>query len=286
MRKIAWLLAMVLALGCTPPALGEDTPAEVLGDSLRIVMYEVVLNPMTAMRTFAETSLDGSLREGSIGEVITVQSLAEAQMMLDSGRADTFITLHDTVAYLASRDGRYRALQGPMRLDLHMIAAPGQAELIATLDAALAKMEGEGTIQALFDEHVQATLDGAEPVAVSLPTIEGVPVVRIGVSGDNPPIDYTTPDGQPAGFNTAMLAALAAEAGVNIELLVIESGARFAALQSGRIDAFFWHMRFGAGQYQGVVRDGAAADQLMAESDQYLLSRPYWSTHIGWLLVR
>ena len=68
----------------------------------------------------------------------------------------------------------------------------------------------------------------------------GAETVKIAVTGDFPPIDYVAIDGTSAGFNVALLAEIARRLKINVELVSINSGARGAALSSGRVDGVFW----------------------------------------------
>ena len=68
----------------------------------------------------------------------------------------------------------------------------------------------------------------------------GADTIKVAVTGDLPPIDFVLADGRPAGFNTAVLAEIGKRLRLNIELLNIDSGARAAALASGRADVIFW----------------------------------------------
>jgi ABC-type amino acid transport substrate-binding protein len=53
-------------------------------------------------------------------------------------------------------------------------------------------------------------------------------------------MDYVAADGTPAGFNTAVLAEIGNRLGKNIEIVVVDSLGRAAALASGAVDAVFW----------------------------------------------
>ena len=94
---------------------------------------------------------------------------------------------------------------------------------------------------------------------------DGADTVKVAVTGDMPPIDYVDEAGQPAGFNTALLAELGRRMQVNIELVNVEAGARTAALVSGRADVVFWFETA-----QGIAWGYDA-------SDGVLLSDPYFS---------
>ena len=76
--------------------------------------------------------------------------------------------------------------------------------------------------------------------AIALPHFDGAETVKIAVTGALPPMDYVAADGTPAGFNTAVLAEIGQRTGKNIELVVVDSLGRAAALASGAVDAVFW----------------------------------------------
>ncbi len=87
----------------------------------------------------------------------------------------------------------------------------------------------------------QYVMDAEEnPKPVKFEKFPDAETVKIAVTGDMPPIDYVAADGTPAGFNTAMLAEIAKRLKINIEFVSINSGARAAALASGRADGVFW----------------------------------------------
>jgi hypothetical protein len=73
-----------------------------------------------------------------------------------------------------------------------------------------------------------------------MPVIDGAETIKVAVTGALPPMDYVAADGTPAGFNTALLAEISQRIGKNIELVVVDSVGRAAALASGTVDAVFW----------------------------------------------
>ena len=98
---------------------------------------------------------------------------------------------------------------------------------------AIADMKADGTLDALKASIMD--LNKAE-----IANIDNAETIRVGVTGDLPPIDYVDEAGIPAGFNTAVLAEISKRIGKNIELVSIESGARSIALSQGEVDAVFW----------------------------------------------
>lgn len=57
--------------------------------------------------------------------------------------------------------------------------------------------------------------------------------MKVGVTGDLPPMDYVAPDGRFAGFNTAVLAEIGKRMQRNIKLVQVDSIGRALALSEG-----------------------------------------------------
>ena len=112
-------------------------------------------------------------------------------------------------------------------------------ELRDAFDAQIAAMKEDGTLQKLIDEYIVKASEGEEPVAVAFEQFEGDPI-KVGVSGDLPPMDYVGADVSFAGFNTAVLAEIGKRLQKNIELVQVENVGRSLALSEGRVDVVFW----------------------------------------------
>ncbi|MBQ7155223.1 MAG: hypothetical protein IJR85_06685 [Synergistaceae bacterium] len=54
--------------------------------------------------------------------------------------------------------------------------------------------------------------------------------MRVAITGDIPPMDRILANGQPAGFNTALLSELGRRTHTNFELVSVSAGARQAAI--------------------------------------------------------
>ena len=101
-------------------------------------------------------------------------------------------------------------------------------------------MKENGKLEELKAEYIDVFLEsGEEPEAAKMPEFNGSKTIRVAVSGDFPPVDYTMLDGTPAGFNVALLSAIAELAKVNIELVPVNTGARLTALTEDKVDAIF-----------------------------------------------
>ena len=122
-------------------------------------------------------------------------------------------------------------------------------------DAALASIPDE-EMDKLVQAHITAAIDGDEISPIQMPVIDGAETIKVAVTGALPPMDYVAADGTPAGFNTALLAEISQRMGKNIELVVVDSVGRAAALASGNVDAVFW------------TRTSGASNELAAASEE------------------
>ena len=113
-------------------------------------------------------------------------------------------------------------------------------DLKNSVDAQLEAMKNDGTLDNLIKIYI-TDLKGTEATpAVEFETFDGAETLKIGVTGDLPPLDFISADGKATGFNTAVLSELGKRLQHNIEIVQINSAARAAALSSGNIDISFW----------------------------------------------
>ena len=192
-------------------------------------------------------------------------SLMTMQMALGRDEVDE-IALPEVVAeYLMKANPDFEACcavrtRNPMALAFGF--RKDNAVLASKFNRALRKMDEDFSLAEL--QGVYIFNDGiARPVKFD--HFDGADTVKVAVTGDMPPIDYVDEAGNPAGFNTALLAELGRRMQVNIELIDIEAGARTAALVSGRADVVFWFETA-----QGIIWNYDA-------SDGVLLSDPYFT---------
>lgn len=117
--------------------------------------------------------------------------------------------------------------------DFSFLMMEDRLDLRDEFNRAIADMKADGTLDAL-----KASMMDLNKTEIA--KIDNAETIRVGVTGDLPPIDYVDEAGIPAGFNTAVLAEISRRTGKNIELVGIESGARSLALSQGQVDAVFW----------------------------------------------
>ena len=285
MKKLAATFLALLLLLSIPSSLAEIQPDMLIGENTRVVVVTAGL-PDSFVNSIRQGALTQSGAVQKLGEIIKVQALTEGLLLLNSARADALCTLAPTARYVALANADLRNIDGVYSVELCMLVANDKPEIRDGVNAAIAAMRQDGTLDAIWSEHVEALEAGVAPQAVTMPAIDGGAVVRVDVSGDIPPMDYTTPDGQPAGYNTAIIAEIAKRANFNVEFVQMDSGARFMALQTGRIDMFFWQVQ---PDYDKYAEMGFNADIEVIKTDgaaaiPCLLSEPYAEVKAGWIL--
>lgn len=279
-----WIISLLLVLCLIPSALAQEaTPNDVVTADTRLGILVNMLPEMAAVSVReGDLKAEGAIK--TLGEVTNVQTLSEGLMLLSADRVDALASLYSTALYIAARNDGFATMRARYDLSMCMLAAADQQELIDTLNRGIENMTADGTVTALWDEHVAKVIEGAEPVAVTLPDNPDGRKLRVGVSGDVPPMDYVSADGKPAGFNTALLSELARRENLSVEIVQIDSGARFAALAAGRIDLFFWQSRASGLTNENYAGDIAQYKIAEDESISCLTTIPYISERAGWLI--
>ena len=170
------------------------------------------------------------------------KDLSTMQMGLESNSIDEMSTYDCVANYLMAKD-----------LNLHVVENHGMAlsdsfcfavlksneGLKKDLDKVLAAMKKDGTLDNLIKQYI-TDVKAEDPPAVEIPHIDGADTIKVAVTGDLPPLDLVLANGQPAGFNTALLAEMGRRLNKNIEIIDIDGDARSSALTSGRADVIFW----------------------------------------------
>ena len=171
-------------------------------------------------------------------------SLKVMQLGIESGDVQE-ISLYKCVAeYLTAQNNKFEIVPdeaiSSIKDSFCFAVRKEDTELKADFDKVIAEMKSDGTLDKLIAEYITNVDRGQVPPKIEIPVTEGAPVIKVGVTGDLPPLDFVNADNTPAGFNTALLAEVAKRLGRNIEFVQVETGSRAVALTSKLIDAAFW----------------------------------------------
>lgn len=230
--KKTWMfvLAMVLMCACLTAAAAE-------GSVLRCGAFIEEMENETWLSYLATQGDD--IPSYDAEEYVMFDSLNQMLLALRADDIDYFYMTSASARYIQAHADDLAIVEEPfIPYGYRMALLPEKRALCERLSDAITALRADGSMQALVDTWVVSNADELD--SIPLPQIDGAETIRVGVTGDLPPIDYAAADGTPSGFNVALLAALGDRMGVNFELVNVSPGARLMALTSGKIDVMFW----------------------------------------------
>lgn len=201
-----------------------------------------------------------------IADFLTFPTANEALLALKSGKVDTLLSMDATATFMAQQDPTLYAYMDPRLaemadISLSMVVTAANEALGAQLNEAIAQLKEDGTLALLAGSML-----GGQPPAVPEATLAGEPL-RVGVTGDIPPVDYVDEAGNPAGYNVNLMQQIAAVLGRPVEFTQVNKGAAITALMTNRIDILFWQEQALSEEVSSMVGDLTSAVFL---TDPYL----------------
>ena len=207
-------------------------------------------------------------------------SLSLMLMGAEAGNIDEISTYKSVAEYILAKNSKYGIanvewIKGLADNFCFAVRAEDTA-LKADLDKVIGEMKADGSLNKLIDYYITNAIKVKNPPSVDIPKFDGAEVIKVGVTGDLPPLDLILSDNSPAGFNTALLAEIAKRLNKNIELVQIDSGARAAALNADQIDVIFW----------AVIPDGDNLPVDIDKPDGIEFSEPYFKDDVAHLQLK
>ena len=202
-------------------------------------------------------------------------SLMALVMDLKSGKLDEIILPEEVGRYLIKNNNSFRgfASTGILTSGVSFGFREDSAELMDEINEILSGMKADGTLEKFGAKYVAVSSKDRDPEPVRPVEIKDAPEIKIAVTGDMPPIDMFAGDGNPAGYNTAVLAELGRRLNKNIKFINTNAGGRSAALMSGRADIVFWYRAT-----KSAIEGDDPFDNLFKDAPEgVILSLPYYS---------
>ena len=241
---LSCMLAGALFTGC-----GGSQPTDKPADTPQAAPVKLgMISHLNANEKRMEEILDNVTEKTGVNvskyTITYYDNLKLMQMGIESGSVDQ-ISVYECVAkYISDANSKFEPVTDkglPNLSDSFCFAVrKDDTALKADLDRVIGEMQADGTL----DNMIQMYITDVKPEnipRVEIPmTEDGAQAIKVGITGDLPPLDLVLPDGFPAGFNTAMLAEIAKRLNRNVKMIDIDSGARATALSSGHIDVVFW----------------------------------------------
>jgi hypothetical protein len=274
--SILWVAAAVLVMVCSLTACGQSgtaTQPAAVSSAAETEMspqdHAQLLNGKIIAAVYLknppevnQAAVEKAFREGldidfKLKGMVYVDSLTDGLLMLRSHKVDVLHVMRSTGRYLAQRNNdlkQYMPQSGTYTTQ--MIFSPKKQAQWEKVNEAFKTMKEDGTLDQLVNQWITTLPVGREPSGGKMPAIQSAETLKVGISGDEPPLDYIAADGAPGGFNVAALGEISRRTNINISLITVVSGARFTSLQSGKIDAFLWH--------NALVPEGVLTEEIIS----------------------
>lgn len=195
------------------------------------------------------------------------------QLALNKGEVEAIVVPVYVGEYMLKHNPEY-TLKGVQFGKLPIASSFGfmeeKADLMERFNNAITELSNSGKLSFLIRDFVTGP-NAANPPAVKFEKFDDAETIKVGITGDVPPLDYIAADGTPAGFNTALLAEIGKKLHINIDTVNVETGSRMSALKSGRVDVIFWV------EVLGAIQDGREFRQSDI-TEGVIYSKPYY----GW----
>ena len=168
---------------------------------------------------------------------------------LESKKIDEICTYRSVANYLVSQNPKLEILPHSIGMQDAFCFAVRKEDtaLRDALNSAIKVMQNAdkstqetNTISYIAKTYIAYLNPNDKTPVTDMPKIDGAENIKVGVTGDLPPLDLILEDGTPAGFTTRMLEEISRLTNKNIEIVKIASDERATALTSKKIDVAFW----------------------------------------------
>ena len=222
------LMMMSMISGC------GDNAAEKIKNSIKIGL-------IAQLNTTPEQMDEVMELMGVDTQMTYYDTFTSMQMALSSKNIDEVQTYKSVAKYMTAQNSQFeiKKEQTVKLVDSFCCAMRDEdVDLKNDFDSAINAMKNDGALDNLIKTYI--TDLESDPPTVDIAKIDGADTIKVGVTGDLPPLDLVLANGKPAGFNTAVLSEISKRINKNIELIQIDSAARAAALTSKQVDVIFW----------------------------------------------
>jgi ABC-type amino acid transport/signal transduction systems, periplasmic component/domain len=166
----------------------------------------------------------------------------KAILALQSGKISAIVTAGFEADYYARMNDKFTAMDFPefaIKPVAFMGVAKDKTETFEVLNSAITELKEDGTLDKLIDKYITNLTKETQEEEITIPVTEGAQTIKIAITGSAMPLDYIDSEGNPAGFDMALLAEIAKLKGVNFDIKVYEPNSGLTAVTSGKTDVYF-----------------------------------------------
>lgn len=187
---------------------------------------------------------DGKISENGV-KVVIFDNLSSMVMALENDDVDKIRVPYSVASYIINQNDNLEIEDeeeiSNMAINGYSFLFPAEKEeLRDRFDAVITELKSSGELVELIRKYLADATYVYLEEAVEMPSFDGAETITVAITGDMPPMDFVDEAGNPAGFNTALLAVIAEKLEINIKFISIDSASRAIALKTGKADISFW----------------------------------------------
>ena len=235
---LSCIVAGSIFTGCGTQQVINDAPNTKIGMITKLNASEEIVNEHLKKLEKAAIKLNMKVSHN----YHYYEGINDLLMGLDAQSIDEISTYRSVASYITAKNPNLEILNHTANMFDSFCCAVRKDDinLRDEINSAIQSMKDDGTLENLTKTYITDLKPNEDPPAVKIEQIDGADTIKVGVTGDLPPLDLILADGTPAGFNTAMISEIGKRINKNIEIVQIDSKARAVALTSKKIDAVFW----------------------------------------------
>ena len=154
--------------------------------------------------------------------VVTLNNGGVDAVVIDKNPAETFV---------ANNQGKLKLIEDDTSTEEYAIAVgKGNTELLDKVNSGLAKIKEDGTFDKLVAEYIGGETE-------ETPAADAEFTITVGTNAEFPPFEYINDDGEPDGFDMAVIKAIGEAEGFDVKITNMEFKSLIASLSTGSLDA-------------------------------------------------
>ena len=219
--RLKKLFATICAAGLLMTGCGSDDASNTDPNSQATIVKIGMISHLNASEKQMEEYLF-KIQEKTHAKVVNhvpkfYDNLNLMLMGIESGNVDIISTYKSVAGYILANNAEFEIVNDDWIEGLNdnfcFAVKKEDVQLKNDLDKIIGEMKSDGSLDKLINDYVTNVDNKKIPPAIEMPHFEGADTIKVGVTGDLPPLDYVSADGTPAGFNTALLAEIAKPCG-------------------------------------------------------------------------
>ena len=165
-------------------------------------------------------------------EVKRFKKGTDAIVTLNNGGVDAVvIDKNPAENFVANNKDKLKLVEDDTSTEEYAIAVgKGDTELLKKINSGLAKIKEDGTFDELVAEYIGGDTE-EEPAS------EAEFTINVGTNAEFPPFEYINDEGEPDGFDMAVIKAIGKAEGFDVKITNMEFKSLIASLATGSLDA-------------------------------------------------